>query len=178
MTETLHQDHTAQRISTLLDRLAPSHTNPMDIEELVSEAQSRTPWQSLHVALLERVEQLDTARDRMAMVLHATDPAVAEAAAGKRGMEGVFEVLVAAADEIGLEQFIQRSINLLAHVPNLKGDLPSVSRLIEISDQIADEHEAVADALVNLAQRIEDLVEIERDLELNSDSDGKMRPAT
>jgi len=165
MTETLPQDDAAHRVGSFLDRLSPGHTGSSDIEALVAEAQLSVPWPALHLALLERVEHLDTARDRMALVLHASDPDVAEAAAGKRGLDGVFEVLVAAADAIGLDLYLTRAVDLLETSPRLRDDLPSVERLIEISDQIAADHEDTADMLVSLAQRVEDLIEADADVE-------------
>ena len=146
-----------------MDRLAPDNAGGREaLETALAEAQSRLPWSRMHRALLERVEMLDTARDRLALVLHATDPDVAGAARGKGDMAGVFEVLVAAADAAGLDAFLARAHELLENLPAARGDMPTVKRLVEIATQIEKEHEGTADALVSLAQHVEDLDEAER----------------
>lgn len=158
MTESLTEDIGAE-LSTMLDRLAPDETNPDAVEQVLGEAQARLPWPKIHTGLLERVEQFDTARDRMALVLHATDPDVASAGAGKRALDGVFEVLVAAADQTGMDTYLTRGLSLLENTPALHGDLPTVLRLIEIANEIEGDHEDTAERVISLAQRLEDIME-------------------
>lgn len=162
MTDTLNPD-IESHLTVQLDRLAPDHTAPADLEALIANAQALVPWPALHTALLERVEQMNTPRDRMALVLHATDPDVAGAAVGKAGAQGVFEVLVAAADSAALNVFLGRALTLIEMSPLTRRDLPAVDRLIEIANQIEAEHEDGAERLIDLAQRIEDLDEDEAD---------------
>lgn len=155
-------DETMASLERALDRLPPSEEAPDRLEPALAEAQSRLPWPRIHTGLLDRVARFDTARDRLALVLHATDPDVAGAARGKGDMEAVFEVLVAAADARALDLFTQRARIVLDTLPASRGDLPSVVRLLEIVRQIEDAHETTADALVSLAQIVEDLEEAAR----------------
>lgn len=131
------------------------------LEACVTAHQAEIEWSLLHRALLERVEEFDTPRDRMALVLHATDADIAATAVGKGEMRGVFEVLVAAADDRGLMAYLERATIVLEMAPTLKRDLPDVARLIEIANQIEANHDHVAEALVSLAQLVEDLEEAE-----------------
>lgn len=74
-----------------------------------------------------------------------------------------FERAVAAADPRGLGRFLAEAREALDSDPAIRRALPSVVRLLEISDQIEQTHPELADALVTLAQEIEDLDEEERD---------------
>lgn len=149
------------RLGGALDRLAPGARDREALEHLVADAQARMPWPRLHRALLERVELMDTARDRLALTLHATDADVAGTAAGKGELAGVFEVLVAAADAESLDVYLARAQAILEENAMARGDLPSVDRLIEIANQVEKNHEETADALVSLAQKLEDLAELD-----------------
>lgn len=146
-----------------LDRLPLSGSDMEAIESALAQAQAELPWPRLHTVLLERVSEVDSPRDRLALVLHATDPDVAGAARGKGDLAAVFEVLVAAADARALDRFVQRVHQILETLPAARDDLPNLDRLIEISEQIEADHEGSADALVTLAQVVEDLEEVARE---------------
>lgn len=129
------------------------------LEKILADAQARLAWPQIYAVLLDRVQQFDTPRDRLALVLHATDLDIAEVAVGKGEMAGVFEVLVAAADTAAMDLFLSRAEAVLESTPSARRDLPTVLRLIEIANQVERQHEQTGDALVGLAQRIEDLNE-------------------
>jgi len=160
-TDVLQKD--LSRFTAALDALPSTPTGVEPLEHVLAEAQACLPWPRLHLALLERVERLDVARDRLALVLHATDIDVAGAARGKGDLRAVFEVLVAAADDVALDHFLIRLDAVLEALPSARADLPAVPRLLEIAGQIEPEHETVSDALVALAARIEDLDEADSD---------------
>ncbi|WP_068109530.1 hypothetical protein [Tropicimonas marinistellae] len=112
-------------------------------------------------AFLNRAERTGTRRDRHAALLLASDGGLAWQEIGAGRMAQAFDQIVAAADTVTLAHFLRLASDLLDGFPTTHADMPSVTRLLDIAGQIAPGHEELSDALVSLAQRIED---IERDL--------------
>lgn len=79
----------------------------------------------------------------------STRPAMAE----------TFEEIVSRADADALGTFLETAQELLDERPERASDLPTVGRLVDISGQIEQEHPELAEALVDLAHRLENLAE-------------------
>ena len=74
-------------------------------------------------------------------------------------MAETFEEIVSRADADALGTFLETAQELLDERPERASDLPTVGRLVDISGQIEQEHPELAEALVDLAHRLENLAE-------------------
>ncbi|SNS20295.1 hypothetical protein [Tropicimonas sediminicola] len=126
------------------------------------EAEVRAPI--LLEAFLNRAERTGTRRDRHAALLLAADGGLAWRQLGEGRMAQAFDQIVASADTVTLAHFLRLANTLLDGFPTTRNDLPEVSRLLDIAAQIEPGHPELSDALVHLANRIED---IDRDLNTN-----------
>lgn len=77
----------------------------------------------------------------------------------EQAMTEAFEKIVSRADVDALAAFLASAQQLLDAQPERTGDLPTVARLVDISGQIEQEHPELAEALVDLAHRLENLAE-------------------
>jgi hypothetical protein len=108
-------------------------------------------------AFLHRAERTGTRRDRHAALILASDGALAWQEIGSGRMAEAFELIVAAADTVTLAHFLRLADALLDDFPTTHADLPTVARLLDIANQIEGGHPELSDALVGLAQRVEDI---------------------
>ncbi len=138
-----------------LNELPEDGVADADLAHALATVSGSAPLGSVFAALSTRAP--NTERDRRALVLHTTDPWVAEQRNGKHEPAAAFEVVVAAADASALNDFATRGIALLDELPETRIDMPAVARLLEIADQIEGDLETESELLVALAHKIEDL---------------------
>ncbi|MEM9249066.1 MAG: hypothetical protein AAGB05_10250 [Pseudomonadota bacterium] len=148
-----------------LNELPENGATDAELARALATVSGSAPLGSVFAALSTRAP--NTERDRRALVLHTTDPWVAERRNGKHEPASAFEVVVAAADAVALNDFATRSFALLDELPETRIDMPAVARLLEIADQIEGDLETESELLVALAHKIEDLA-----LEAEHDHDG------
>lgn len=146
-----------------LDALPETGTSEADLAAALETLSGAAPLPRVFAALRMRT---GTERDRRALVRHATDPWVAEQRIGAKEPAAAFEAVVAAADAVALRDFAVQALALLDGMPQIRGDMPAVARLLEIADQIEGTLEEEAELLVALAHRLEDL-----DLEAENGAD-------
>lgn len=111
----------------------------------------------LHQAFLNRADRTGTRRDRQAALVLASDGALAWRALGEGRLAAVFDLIVAAADTATLAQFLVAANEMLEDFPTTHEDFPDVARLLDISGQIEDGHAELAEGLVRLANKLEDM---------------------
>jgi hypothetical protein len=140
-----------------LDALPEDGAPDADLRDALDTLSAAGPPDRVVAALFERGRPDRPARDRRALALHVTAPAVAEARSGMGDPAAAFEEIVASADAASLGTFLSHALALLEEMPEARTDMPEVARLLEISDQIDATHEAEAELLVTLAHLIEDL---------------------
>ena len=70
-----------------------------------------------------------------------------------------FEQIVSRGDADALAKFLAAAQEFLDDQPERADELPAVGRLVDISGQIEQEHPELAEALVDLAHRLENLAE-------------------
>ena len=66
-------------------------------------------------------------------------------------------LIVDAADIPTLALFLDRGFALLEAMPHAAAEMPEVSRLLDISGQLSEHQDELADGLVRLAQMLEDI---------------------
>lgn len=108
-------------------------------------------------AFLNRADRTGTRRDRHAALLLASDGGLAWQQLGEGRMAQAFDQIVAAADTVTLAHFLRHANDLLDGFPTTRNDLPQVSRLLDIAAQIEPGHPELSEALVQLANRVEDI---------------------
>ncbi len=122
------------------------------LEPVIFEVRS----QIAHTAFMHRAERTGARRDRHAVLLLASDGGLAWNGLGDRRMAEVFDLIVDAADTITLARYLTLSEALLRDFPTTVNDMPDVTRLLDISDQIQASHPELSDGLIGLSQKIED----------------------
>ena len=133
-------------------------------EDADRESVARAIRQALHdmrPALLREtvLARADTPRDRIALALVVADPDIAAASSGHQDPAQAFESVVAAADAPALAIWADGCLTLLEAAEHHWRDMPAPDRLTEIATQIERDHEALAEDLVTLANRLEDIRE-------------------
>ncbi|SDJ60497.1 hypothetical protein [Aliiruegeria lutimaris] len=140
-----------------LDALPAEGAAQNDLARIVLPVPETVSPSLLFPDLLQRARRTGARRDRHAALVLAFDTDFAEAAYAQHFMAQLFDLIVEAADVVTLAHFLARAEALLNETPHLLGDLPKISRMLEISDQIATAEPDLSEALVSLAQRREDL---------------------
>ncbi|RDC74808.1 hypothetical protein DLJ49_02155 [Rhodovulum sp. 12E13] len=139
-----------------LDAL-PETASAERVRASLREVAGAGPPDRVFAALVARAAPDRPRRDRRALLLHALDTSLAMRRRGAGEAAAAFEAIVAAADAAALADFVALADALLDADAEARADMPGVARLIEIADQIEDNHEDQAEALISLAHRIEDL---------------------
>lgn len=140
-----------------LDALPAEGAARADLAGIVLPVPNDVSPSLLFSELLQRARRTNARRDRDAALVLAFDPDFADATHGQNSMAQVFDLIVEAADVVTLARFLTQADGFLDESAHLFGDLPTVSRMLEISDQIAETEPELSEALVSLAQRREDL---------------------
>jgi hypothetical protein len=104
-------------------------------------------------------ERAQTPRDRLALACVVTDPEVAGTFPGGQDSADAFEIFVAAADAAALKVWVEGGLALIEEPDPFWREMPRPDRLTEIATQIERDHEALAEDLVTLANRLEDIWE-------------------
>lgn len=141
----------------LLDALPADAATEAALREILLPLDSEIRAPILLDAFMKRAERTVHRRDRYAALLLASDGGLAWQQQDDARMAEAFELIVAAADTVTLAHFLRLGCRLLDDFPPTCRSFPEVSRLLEISGQIEPGHPELADGLVQLANRLEDL---------------------
>lgn len=147
------QSESLLRVSGQLDALPAEGASGADIARIVLPAAEQIAVQELFDGLAARARRTKARRDRHAALLVATQ----SEASGGRHLTDAFDLIVDAADTATLALFLDQAFDILDRQPDTTRHLPPVARLLDISGQLPQHQEELSDALVELAQRIEDL---------------------
>lgn len=145
-------------LSRRLDRLARQRPAPATLANTLATAASKTRPEVLFAALVARARDGGAPRDRIALNTIATDPDLAGALADRRAPATAFETIVAAGCEVSLAHWIEAAGALLVSRPEAVAALPDVARMTAISRELEAGEEAIAERLVGLAARVEDIL--------------------
>ncbi len=140
-----------------LDALPAEAAAADDIRRILAPLETELRPHILFDALLARAARTGARRDRQASLLLASDTQLLRADRGARRMAAVFELIVEAADVITLAHYLPAANDLLLDDPSIEAELPELQRILDISEQIEGEQPELAEELVALAQRIEDI---------------------
>ena len=142
-----------------LDALPEAGTSEAELRAILLRLEDEVRSGVLLPALIARAGRTGTRRDRHGALILAADGAHAWRQIEAGRLAEVFDLIVAAADTATLARFLVLGNALLDDFPTTAVTFPGVPRLLEIAGQIAPGHPELADALVSLANRLEDLNE-------------------
>lgn len=127
-------------------------------EDAVAHALSLLPPPLIASWALEQARARGRPRDRQALTQILALPPVLEALSGSRPLSIAFEEIVSAGCRDSLSHWIATVDAELVPGGAIIGELPEIARMTTISRELEGEDEALADALVALAARIEDIL--------------------
>jgi len=156
--DVLH-DHTgtAGALVAALSVLPDEGATDAEIDTALADVLAAHPRADVGAVLLDIAGSSATERNLRAVARFATHPGHAADGTGHGDPAQAFELIAQAGLARALASWVAGAEMLLRAEPEAWRDLPAVARMAEIAAQLPADDEALADALLRLANRAEDL---------------------